>query len=340
MKLLVGRDPRFAQTALNALFSLGFAVLIWAAVGARITETNRFKVPFEIRVPSELAVEYRDPPAPPGQHPTIEILVRGPHEVISKLDPNEIRGYREFVPSDEASVDRGLEQEIAIDTDSFTRAKGIEVIGTNPGRLRVVVSRMDTRSFAVKAETRGNPAPGYRVNPEIQYDPPEIVVSGARARLVARQEPFVLWPPCDLSGLRKDFVGYRRAQPVDGLVPENRDVRVVIKVEPEPVEREYDFPVRLLTLPGVLSPNVAFEPPPREWKVKVAVKGSLDALNAFERSRLPIKDGDDEPAAFVRLTQAPLIGPNEYLVEVVNLPSELAYAKAKLRVVAKEVKNP
>ena len=33
---------RFGQTALNALFSLGFAVLIWAAVGARLPNATSF----------------------------------------------------------------------------------------------------------------------------------------------------------------------------------------------------------------------------------------------------------------------------------------------------------
>src|SRR5581483_8505308 len=50
VRLLMGRDPRFGQTALNALFSLGFAVLIWAAVGARLTDKQHFLVPFELRV--------------------------------------------------------------------------------------------------------------------------------------------------------------------------------------------------------------------------------------------------------------------------------------------------
>jgi hypothetical protein len=335
LRLLIGRDPRFGQTALNALFSLGFAVLIWAAVGARLTDTQRFRVPFELRVPPDVAVEYRDPYAPPGDRPYVEVLVRGPHEVLTKLNPTEIQGVRELTNLDEASLERGEEREYDNVANYFRIAtKGVEVVSTTPDRLKVILSRVGKRAFRVKEEITGNPAPGFR-RTAVLLDPDEIDVSGPRALLAKQQSPFKT-EPLDISGRRETFTSYRKVHSPDGLTPEDR-VRVTVVIEAEPQEREFDFPVRVLTTSETLKPNYTFEPPLKDWHARVLVKGPLEALNALEQRLATFKELPGEPFAFVRLTERLNPGQTDAYVEIVNLPRELSYTKTKFAFAVKEV---
>ena len=333
MKLLIGRDPRFGQTALNALFSLGFAVLIWAAVGARLTDTQAYRVSFELRVPPDVAVEYRDPVAPPGERPYVEVRVRGPKEVLSKLNPTEIQGMLELTNLDEASLDRGIERDIDI-RDSFRIAtKGVEVVATTPDRLKVVLSRVGKRAFRVKEEITGNPATGFR-RTAVLLDPDEIDISGPKALLAKQQPPFKT-EPVDISGRRETFTSYRKVHVPDGLTPEDR-VRVTVVIEPEPQEREFDFPVRVLTTSETLKPNYTFDPPLKDWHARVLVKGPLEALNSLEARLAAFKELPGEPFAFVRLTEALNPGQTDAYVEIVNLPRELTYTKTKFAFAVKE----
>jgi len=335
VRLLIGRDPRFGQTALNALFSLGFAVLIWAAVGARLTDTRSFRVRFEVHVPPDVAVEYREPFAAPGEHPFIDVTVKGPREVLEKLNPNEIQGVRELTNLDEAALERGDERDIEKLKDSFRiPASGVEVVSTSPDRLKVVLSRIGKRAFRVKEEITGNPAPGFRRTAVI-LDPDEIDVSGPRLLLAKQQSPFKI-EPIDVSGSTKTFSSYHRVRTPEGLTPEDR-VRVTVVIEPELQEREFDFPLHVLTTSDTMKPAYSFDPPMKDWHQRVLVKGPLDALNVLEAKLAGFKEQTGEPFAFVRLTEGLNPGVTDAYVEIVNLPRELTYTKTKFTFTVKEV---
>lgn len=333
MKQLV-RVARFTPTALNAIFSLGFAVLIWAAVGARLTTTVPFRVPFELRVASDVAVEYRDPFAPPGDRPVVEVLVRGPNEVLAKLNPSEVQGFRELTNLDEAAIDKGVEQEIEVGPACFrTAAKGVEVVSASPDHVKVVISRMGKRPFRVKEDIAGTPAQGFR-RTAVLLDPDEIDVSGPRA-LLLKVPGSLKTEVVDVTGRRETFTSYRKVHAPDGLVPEDR-VRVTVVIEPEPQEREFDFPLRVLTTPEVLRPSYQFDPPMKNWHARVLVKGPLDALNSLEARLAAFKELPGEPFAFVRLTGPLESGQTDAYVELVNLPRELSYTKTKFVFSVKE----
>ncbi len=334
MKLLLGRDPRFAQTALNGLFSLGFAVLIWAAVGARISSTATFRVPFELRVPAEVAVEYRDPYAPPGDRPTIEVTVRGPNEVLSKLNPNEIQGIKELQNLDEASIDKGLEQDIEVGAASFrTAAKGIEIVSASLDRIKVAISRLGRKTYRVKEDVPGKPAAGFRVT-AVLPDPDVVGVTGPRALLLRNPGPFKL-EAVDVRDERKNVTSFVKVLTPDGLIPEDR-VRVTVVIEPEPQEREFEFAVQLLTTPEVLKPTYQLDPPVTQWKARVLVKGPLEALNSLEARLAALKGLPGEPFAFLRLTGPLELGQTNGYVEVANLPRELTYTKTRFEFAVKE----
>jgi hypothetical protein len=335
VRVLVGRDPRFGQTVLNALFSFGLAVLVWAAVGARITEEKPFNAMVELRVPPDVAVEYRSPePLPGEQHPRVWVRVRGPNEVLSKLSASEIKGGLEVTNLDEAALERGEEREITLDKDNFrVEARGVEVVPQTI-RLRVALSRVGKRAFRVKEEITGTPAPGFH-RTAVLLDPDEIDVSGPRALLAKQQPPFKT-EPIDITGRRETFTSYRKVKTPDGLMPEDR-VRVTVVIEPEPQEREFDFPVRILTSSEVMKPAYALDPPQKDWHARVLVKGPIEALNALEARLATFKELPDVPFAFVRLVGPLESGQTDAYVEVVNLPRELTYTKTKFAFAIKEV---
>lgn len=333
MKLLVGRDPRFGQTALNALFSLGFAILIWAAVGARLTDTKPYRVRFELRAPPDVAVEYREPFASPGELPFVEVVVRGAKEVLDKLNPNEIQGVRELTNLDEASLERGEERDIEIRDWFRLPAKEIAVVQTTPDRLKVVLSRVGKRAFRVKEEIVGTPAAGFR-RTAVLLDPDEIDVSGPRVLLAKQQPPFKT-EPVDISGRRETFTSFRKVRVPEGVTPDDR-VRVTVVIEAEPQEREFDFPVHVVTTADALKPATVFEPPLKDWHARVLVKGPLEALNSLEARLVAFKELPGEPFAFVRLAMPFEVGQTDAYVEIVNLPRELTYTKTKFAFAVKE----
>ncbi len=335
MKLLVGRDPRFGQTALNALFSLGFAVLIWAAVGARLTDVRVFPVRFELRAPPDVVVEYREPFAPLGEQPFVDVQVRGPKEVLEKLNKNEIQGVRELTGLDDAALDRGEERDVEIRDWFRLPAKGLEVVTTTPDRLKVALSRTGKRAFRVKEDIEGTPAPGFH-RTAVLLDPDEIDVTGPKVLLAKQQAPFKT-EPVDVSGRRDTFTSYRKVRTPDGLTPEDR-VRVTVVIEPEPQEREFDFPVHVVTTPDALHPSITFEPPLKDWHARILVKGPLEALNSLEARLAAFKELPGEPFAFIRLGGPIEVGQTDAYVEIVNLPRDLTYTKTKFPFSIKEVK--
>ncbi|MBI3726028.1 YbbR-like domain-containing protein, partial [bacterium] len=302
MRLLVGRDTRLRSTLLNAVFALVFAVLIWAAVGARLTAPVTFRVPFELRVPHDVAVEYRDPYAPPGSRPLVEVVLRGPHESLARLNPSEIQGYRELASLDEKAIDEGQEQTVEVAASSFhvaTKESELRVESVVPDRVKFVLSRIGKREFRVKEDVVGEPAPGYR-RTTVLLDPDVIDISGPRGLLAKLAGP-VRTEPVDVTGRNETFTSYRKVHsPAEGLVPEDR-VRVTVVIEPEPIEKVFELPVRIVTTPETMKPHYVFDPPEQDWKAKIPLRGPADALAALEaRLKRSLDLSSGEPLAFVR----------------------------------------
>lgn len=335
MKLLLRRDPWLSQTVLNALFSLLFAVLIWAAVGARLTDTEPFRVPVELRVPPDVVVEYKDPtPAPGGALPIVELDVRGPHELLARLRAPEIQAFFEVQGIDPASLEQGVDQDLGIDKRWFKLPiNGLEVAATRPSRLKVSLSRLGKREFRVKEEITGEPAPGYR-RAAVLLDPDVIDVSGPRA-VLAKQAPTLKTEPVDVSGRSETFTSYRDVLAPTGLVPKDR-VRVTVVIEPVPIEREFVFPVRIVTSSTVFQPKYVLDPPETEWKARVLLKGPVETLNSLEARLRRFGEQPGEPFAFVRLTGPLEKGQGDAYVELVNLPRDVTYTKTKFVFLVKE----
>jgi hypothetical protein len=338
VKLLVARDRWLSQTALNALFSLGFAVLIWAAVGARLTDTEPFRVPFELRVPPDVVVEYKDPVPGAGGLPLVELDVRGPHELLAKLRAPEIQGWKELKGLDEKALEQGQDQEVEVPTSSFRLPiKGLEVVATRPSSLKVSLSRLGKREFRVKSDIVGEPAPGFRQT-TVLLDPDVVDVSGPK-QLLAKQPAMLKTDPVDVTGRSESFPSIHDVVTPGGLVAKDR-VRVTVVIEPVPIEREFVFPIRIVTSSAVFQPRYIIEPPESEWKARILLKGPVETLNALEARLRRFGEQPGEPFAFIRFSGPLEKGQADAYVEVVNLPRDVSYTKTKFVFMIKEAQKP
>lgn len=340
MRTLIGRS-RFGATVLNALLSFGFAVLIWAAVGARVTASDTFRVPFELEAPPSVVIEYRDPPAPPGGKPLVEVSVHGPHEALARLSASEVIGRRR-IEVDDATLEKGGEQTIEIPPSAFRIAiKGVEVTSVSPDRITFAVSRLDTRQFPVEPRFVGTLPAGYQRS-DVKIEPSVIDVIGPRALLLEQRGAFKT-DPIDLTGRTETFNIWRRVRPPEGLLPQDR-VKVTVFVDPELIEQAFTLPVRILCSVENFAKKYDVEPPKGEdWKAKVVLKGSADRLKALDTLLARRPEEGVGPTAFVRLTTPFEAGEVDAWIEgVLNLPADIQFVqfKTKLKFTLKEAKQP
>ena len=330
---VLGRGGRPGGSALNGLFAFGFAVLIWAAVGARMTTIEAMRVPFELEVPLDVVVEYREPWAPPGGRPLVEVAVRGSHEALAKMTAADIQGRRR-IDVDDAMLAQG-EQMVEIGPSAFrTGTKGVEVTSVAPERVRVALSRVGRAELRVKEDVTGAPAPGFR-RAGIVIEPDVIEVTGPRTLLARFQGPF-LTEPIDLAGRNETFTSYRKVRAPAGLTPQDR-VKVTVTIEPDLVEQEFVLPVKILTSPDALKPRYVLDPPEAKWRQAIKLRGPADKLKAL-RARLDKLEGVDEPIAFIRIRARLEPGNNDETIEVVNLPDGVTAVATKFNFMVKESK--
>jgi hypothetical protein len=324
---LLGSGGQIGGTILNAVFALGFAVLIWAAVGARLTTVETFSVPFEIEVPADVVVECRDPPAPPGRAPFVEVAVRGPHELLGKpaRELFDRGGGRIKLEVDESMLG-GAEQTVTVSASNFRiTTKGVDVTSVVPDRIKLVLSRVGHKEFQVRPDIVGTPAPGYRLHPTSPFAlaPTAIEVTGPNNLLMKHAGPLKTFP-IDVSGMTASVPNFIRDVRVpEGLVAKDR-VNVTVVIEPEPVDEEFDLPVVILTSPDNFKQSYEVKPrsDPPEWKARVTLRGPQADLKAFrERLVKHLMPPGEEPIAFIRLMNPISPTSRDYArIEVMNLP--------------------
>jgi hypothetical protein len=320
------------KNALNALVALVFAVLVWAAIGARLIASDRFpNVPFELEVPQNVSVTYIDPAAPPGQHPQVEISIRAPQELFSTLAKLELRGRKSFEPSP-AMLDGG-EQLVEIDPSTFRIGmKGVEVTKVTPEKLKVSFSAIQTKSLPVKARLVNEPTPGpggYRIVGKARLDPAVVAVTGPSHLLNKYTE--LVTEPIDLGGQTETYRGETRVDEskIPGLKPRTDRLRVEIVIEPEPEEDELELPLQILTTADEFNKKYEVHKTKQDWVAKVRLRGSRDALQRL-RTLLKSEEPERRPVAFIEFRTTPETGKTDKLIEVRHLPPDVTYVEPKV----------
>jgi YbbR domain-containing protein len=157
----------FDNLGLKAL-SLLLAIFLWMVVLSEQKVDLTLNIPLEFRnIPRNLYL-VSDVPG------TLRVRLRGPKSLMQSLSPGE-------VSLDESA--RGLvegENILSITPDAVSVPRGIEVVGVEPRRVRVVLDGSAEREVEVFARLEGAPASGFAVR-GVVVTPERVWVVGPRS---------------------------------------------------------------------------------------------------------------------------------------------------------------
>lgn len=243
------------------LISLALAIGLWYyAVGEEGIEVTR-SIPLEIKV--------KNPHMSIFQTSTrnVQVTFRAPRSLLSSLATQEMKAFHEI----------GSEAEKAGDYSFRLEAREIEprtlqtrVIKIEPEVIQVSLDELIVQKLAVKPEFTGDPAFGYKINPEeIQLNPNAVLVEGPKAQLEKLDS---------IKTEKVDLVGRIRAfrRTVQVQLPQNLKllseplIEVYVPIHEEYAEKNFEkMPVKVMEGPGQ---NRKVEISPAE--ISFTVKGS------------------------------------------------------------------
>lgn len=170
-----GLGRRLRQNLLLRIFSLAFAIGLWAFVnlGERDAEKT-LAVPVVLRgMPENLAVTSS---AVDG----VDVRIRGPRTLLGTLDER-----RQSITLDLANVRAGRTT-FKIDGEMLTLPRGVRVVRVSPSQLQLDIDRMGDRAIPVAADLEA-PPPGYRIV-DLEVSPRRVTVSGPISSVEAIRE--------------------------------------------------------------------------------------------------------------------------------------------------------
>ena len=160
-----GLGRRLRQNLLLRIFSLAFAIGLWAFVnlGERDAEKT-LAVPVVIRgMPENLAVTS---PLVDG----VDVRIRGPRTLLGTLDER-----RQSITLDLGNVRAGRTT-FKIDGEMLTLPRGVRVVRVSPSQLQFDIDRMADRAVPVAPDLEA-PPPGFRLV-DVEVSPRRVTVSG------------------------------------------------------------------------------------------------------------------------------------------------------------------
>lgn len=248
------------------VFSLVFAVVLWAVVIGEKHGQLQLTVPLELINIPEKAVVVNDVPS------NLSVLVQGPRTLLRTLSGRDIR----------RTVDlRGVGvgwTTIRILPDSLPVPRGVEVIRVTPATLDLKLEPLREVVLPVVPQLTGDVARGYRIE-GVSVEPPKATLRGGESELVG------------LSGVRTRPVSVAQASAdveervgleleglhLVGISPAK--VLVKVRVVPLQMERTLDrVPVRLA------QPEAKAQVEP-QW-VRVVLRGPLELVEELKESEL------------------------------------------------------
>jgi YbbR domain-containing protein len=145
--------------------ALGLGTLLWFTVSSQQTERS-------VRVP----VEYRNVPASleltGDQTESVYVHLRGPDNVISRLQPGDVRAVLDMTLA--TAVSRGT---FPLRTDQVVAPPGAEVMWIEPQEVSLSIETIGMATVSVVPIITGTPAPGY-VRGRVTVDPATVDVLG------------------------------------------------------------------------------------------------------------------------------------------------------------------
>jgi YbbR domain-containing protein len=156
----------------------------------------------------------------------VEVGIRGPRGVISRVTPEQIRAYVDL-----SQATRGLNY-IRLTPENIQAPLGSEITKMTPSSVRIWLENVKTRSVQVKAQLVGKLPKTLRLI-TIWVEPPFVVLQGPESALARVRE--ISTEAVDLSSIKENkkiSVGLDIESPQVHLVPgQPSQVTVDIRVE-------------------------------------------------------------------------------------------------------------
>lgn len=239
---------------LNAFFSLVFAVLILSAAASHLTTQATVVVPIHVTAPADVIVSYGERTGNSlDLSDVVTIEISGPREVIERH-----RQQGTFKATYALEKPSDLSGTRAVSVEEILRKripKGLTLLEVSPATLELTYSqRVVALVYVSPGEVVGQPAPGYRIT-GIRVKPNRVQARGEASLLerfpgTSEGNPHYMTEPLKLSS---DGAAPRSTVtvPLDVVPPAPgieiaTQVEVEVKIEPELIEAELEFPVVLV----------------------------------------------------------------------------------------------
>ncbi len=171
------------------LLSLGVALFLWAVVlGEQKVEVS-INVPFELNPPDALVL-VNDPPE------TLQVHLRGPKTLVTSLSPSDVQ-----VAKLTGKLTEG-ENALSIPPSAIRVPRGIDVLGVDPHRVRIVLEEVVARAVEVRPNLEGSPPDGFVLTRAIPT-PARVTVAGPRSQV--RRLSTISTTPISLDGHTAPF---------------------------------------------------------------------------------------------------------------------------------------
>jgi hypothetical protein len=197
------------------ILSVGLAVFLWAVVLGEQKVDVTVSEPLELDIPSNMYLVNNPVDA-------VEVRLRGPKTLVTSLSAREVSIVQ--LP---ATFVEG-ENVVPIREDMIRVPRGVEVVGVNPQRVRVVLEAAGEREIEVSPLVEGNLPDGLVVR-RVTSVPPRVRMVGPTSEL--RRITRVRTLPISLTGQTASFSIRVLLEPVGRRVRVEDHVPVIVEVE-------------------------------------------------------------------------------------------------------------
>lgn len=205
------------------LLALALAYAIWVAVTGENKIVQDFRVPLDIRLPSDLIPD-ESPPT------TVSVRLRGPETVVRRTDPVPLE-----MSLDLRDASAGARNVQLSPADLSGVPEGVEVALIEPDRFRLVLDRRMRRVLPVVPSLQGQPPQGRAVY-GVRVTPDSLEVEGPESKVKSLTR--LRTDPIPLEGHASSFTTRVRA------VPDGIEVRVL---DPRPLVAQVDVDAASVT---------------------------------------------------------------------------------------------
>lgn len=339
MTVLFSRRSDHLNTALNLGFALGAAVLIWAGVGARLTQTKSVVMPLEIVAEKGIDFQVLD------RAQRVRVTLAGPSAALNSLSSNlalEQIYLRPKLYVTSKSLEDKIKTNYVLNLDPNKDIKlpsrllnVIRVVSIEPKFVKLNIAPSVERVYATASDIPAIPRLSNVSLDRVDLTIDRVTVRGsllaieafeARQRklgAVQNGQVVVKIEPFDVGNANESFTLIRRFQLPKSLIgiPKRTEVTVVLKkAEEQQDSRSFELAVCFL-LPSPVKSGFIYELRPPRDTITVQLTGSRSELDKFER-QLKMPEPDRQPYAVIRVPAGSSVGPQSGEIAIGNFNPE------------------